>query len=182
MSDTASIDAEQPVEDMVLYEVVERHIAKITLNRPHRKNAIKMPEMNIELGRKLALAEDDDGIKVIILAATGSDFCSGEDVTRTPVESFGLKKGERLPQSRRVRGISRSRHDADLLRCDKTVIAAVQGAAFGLGFNMALQCDLIVAAENARFSRRQTRIGFGGMDMLLPIVMLKLGINRGYEI
>jgi enoyl-CoA hydratase len=62
------------------------------------------------------------------------------------------------------------------------VIAAVQGGALGLGFNIALQCDLIVAADTARFARRQTRIGFAGFDMLLPIVLLKLGINRGYEV
>jgi enoyl-CoA hydratase len=182
MTQTSHDDEEQPVDDMVRYETVDRHIAKITLNRPHRKNAIKMPEMNEELGRKLRRAEDDDEIKVIILAGAGTDFCSGEDVTRTPVESFGLKRGERLPQSRRIRGISKTRGTADLLRADKTIIAAVQGAAFGLGFNLVLQCDLVVAAQDARFSRRQTRIGFGGMDTLLPIVMLKLGINRGYEV
>src|SRR5262249_41684429 len=69
-----------------------------------------------------------------------------------------------------------------LLFSDKTIIAAVQGAAYGLGFNISLGCDLIIAADDASFSRRQTRIGFGGFDMLLPVVLLKLGINRGYEI
>ena len=80
MTQTSHDDEEQPVDDMVRYETVDRHIAKITLNRPHRKNAIKMPEMNEELGRKLHRAEDDDEIKVIILAGAGTDFCSGEDV------------------------------------------------------------------------------------------------------
>jgi enoyl-CoA hydratase len=176
--------AERPPEtDMVLYEVIDEHIARITLNRPHRRNAILMPDMNIELHEKFEVAQDDDAIKVIVLAATGPHFCSGEDVNRVPVETFGLKKGERLPQSRRIRGIVKGRTDGPgLLTCDKTVIAAVQGAAFGLGFNLALSCDMIIAADDALFSRRQTRIGFGGFDMLLPVVLLKLGINRGYEV
>src|SRR3954447_25408629 len=89
----------QTPEDMVLYDVVEPHIARITFNRPHRRNAILTPDMNIEFAKKLQRAEDDDDIKVIILAGAGEHFCSGEDVTRVPVESFGLKKGQRLPQS-----------------------------------------------------------------------------------
>ena len=170
-------------DDMVLYEVLDRHIARITLNRPHRRNAILMPDMNLELHDRFRQAEDDDDVKVVVLDATGPHFCAGEDVNRVPVETFGLKKGERLAQSRRIRGIVKGRTDGpNLLQCDKTVIAAVQGAAFGLGFNIALQCDLIIAADDAMFSRRQTRIGFGGFDMLLPVVLLKLGINRGYEI
>jgi enoyl-CoA hydratase len=173
----------EPVEDMVLYEMVDDHVARITLNRPHRKNAIKMPEMNEELTRKVERACDDDAVKCIVLAATGTDFCSGEDVSRVPIENYGLKKGQRLPQSYRMRGMSKQQSvGPNLLRCDKTVIAAVQGNALGLGFNIALQCDLIIAADNAKFARKQTRIGFAGFDMLLPIVLLKLGINRGYEV
>jgi enoyl-CoA hydratase/carnithine racemase len=174
---------EQAVEDMVLYDVVDRHVAKITLNRPHRRNAILTPEMNIEFGRKLLRAEDDDDIKVIILAGAGSHFCAGEDIGRVPVESFGLAKGKRLPQSPRIHGIQKIQQQSmSLLRCDKTVIAAVQGGAYGLGFNLALCCDLMIAADNAFFARRQSRIGFAGFDMLLPVVLLKLGINRGYEV
>ena len=186
MADTDQAAPEQQredPEDMVLYDVVERHIVRLTLNRPHRRNAILTPEMNEQLKTKLEMAQDDDDVKCIILAGAGKDFCSGEDVSRVPVETYGLKKGQRLPQSYRIRGMSRAQSQgANLLRCDKTVIAAVQGAAYGLGFNLALSCDLIIASEGAVFSRRQTRIGFGGFDMLLPVVLLKLGINRGYEV
>jgi enoyl-CoA hydratase len=187
MADTDQAAPEQQrredPEDMVLYETVERHIVRLTLNRPHRRNAILTPDMNDRLKVLLEQAQDDDDVKCIILAGAGKDFCSGEDVGRVPVETYGLKKGQRLPQSRRIRGMSRAQSQgANLLRCDKTVIAAVQGAAYGLGFNLALSCDLIIASEGAIFSRRQTRIGFAGFDMLLPVVLLKLGINRGYEV
>ncbi|MGE0881288.1 MAG: enoyl-CoA hydratase/isomerase family protein [Acidimicrobiia bacterium] len=185
MSESASKTehpSDERPEDMVLYEMVDEHVVKITLNRPHRKNAIKMPEMNLELHRRFIEASDDDNVKCIILAATGTDFCSGEDVTRVPVEAYGLKKGEKLPQSYRIRGMSKQQEAFNILRCDKTVVAACQGAAYGLGFNFALQCDMIIAAEGATFSRRQTRIGFAGFDIMLPLVMMKLGINRAYEV
>lgn len=173
----------QAPEDMVLYDVVERHIAKITLNRPHRRNAMLTPDMNIAMADQLDRAEDDDDIKVIILAGAGSYFCAGEDIGRVPVETFGLKKGQRLPQSPRIHGIQKIHSQSmRLLKCDKTVIAAVQGGAQGLGFNLALCCDLLIAADDASFARRQSRIGFAGFDMILPITLLKLGINRGYEV
>lgn len=175
----ASSPSPEP-EELVLYEVVEPHIARITLNRPHRRNAILTPDMNVQMKQQFERAEDDDDVKVIILAGAGDFWCAGEDITRTPVESFGLKKGERLPQSRRIRGVSRPK--LDILRCDKVVIAAVQGGAIGNGFRLALACDLIVAAENAQFSRVNSRIGFASYDGILPVLLLKLGINRGYEL
>lgn len=116
----------------------------------------------------------------MILTGAGEHFCAGEDVSKTPVETFGLEKGKRLPQSYRIRGITEHLEE-DFLGADKTFIAAVRGAALGLGFKLALSCDLIVAAEGASFGRPQTRIGLGGFDMMLPVVLLRLGVNRGYE-
>jgi enoyl-CoA hydratase/carnithine racemase len=184
VSDTQQDTSSQPesAESMVLYEIVEPHIAKVTLNRPHRRNAMLTPQMNEELEARLREAEDDDSIKVIILAGSGTHFCSGEDVTRTPVESFGLKRGEKLPQSPRIHGIARHSAMLRLRNWDKTIIASVQGGAYGFGFSLVINCDLIIAAEGAKFSRPQSRIGFAGFDMMLPVFLLKLGINRGYEV
>ena len=175
--------AEKPAEEMVLYEKVDRHIAKVTLNRPEKGNAILAGVMDDELRRKFDMAQDDDEVKVVVLAGNGRHFCSGEDVRRMPVETYGLKKGERLPQSFRMAGAARSveRNRTTILYSSKTTIAACQGACLGAGFRMALTCDLIVAADNAYFGRRQSRIGFAGFDTLLPVTLLKLGINRGYE-
>jgi len=104
-------------------------------------------------------------------------------VRRMPVESYGLRKGQKLPQSVRMRGAAKSVEETRraILYGSKTTIAAVQGAALGMGFRLALTCDLLVAADNAFFGRRQSRIGFAGFDTLLPVTLLKLGINRGYE-
>jgi enoyl-CoA hydratase/carnithine racemase len=173
-------DEDTTTENWVLYEVPERHIAKITLNRPERRNAIQFPDMSHRLMEAVERAEDDDDIKVVILTGAGEHFCAGEDVRKTPVETFGLEKGKRLPQSLRIRGITRNLDD-DFMLSDKTVVAAVRGAALGLGFKLALECDLIVAADDATFGRPQTRIGLAGFDMMLPVLLLRLGINRGYE-
>src|SRR5947207_8333266 len=105
MSDPQSTPVAEPPpvrDDLVLYEIVEPHIAKITLNRPERRNAILSPDMNNQLYEKFQLAQDDDAVKVIILAGAGPHFCAGEDVRRVPVEPFGLKKDQRSPQSYRI--------------------------------------------------------------------------------
>jgi enoyl-CoA hydratase/carnithine racemase len=76
----------KPVEDLsnsVLYEVVEDHICKITLNRPERRNAIAVPDMSELLAKYLERAQDDDRVKVIVLGANGQDFCAGEDTRRS---------------------------------------------------------------------------------------------------
>lgn len=175
---------DKPAEEMVLYEILEPHIAKITLNRPERRNAILSPEMNIEMAKKFEMAEDDDSVKVIILAGNGPDFCSGEDNRRVPVEGFGLKKGERLPQSYRMRGITKQFNmlHEHMLFGSKTIIAACQGGVIGQGFGFVMTVDLIVASENAYFSRRQSRIGFASFEVQLPLTLLRCGINRGYEL
>jgi enoyl-CoA hydratase len=178
---------ERPEEDLsksVLYEVVEDHICLITLNRPQRRNAIVTPVMNELLAQHLERAQDEDRVKVIVLRANGPDFCAGEDTRKTPVEAFGLKKGSRLPQSVRMRQMRKTYESMQkgLIWGDKVTIAACQGNVMGLGFSYSLACDMLVAADDARFARRQSRIGFAAFDGQMPIALLKLGLNRGMEV
>lgn len=176
-------DGRSYADGLILYEELEDHIAAITLNRPDKRNAILTPIMNLGLYEALVTAQDDDNIKVIILRGAGEHFCAGEDLSHTPVEDFGLGKSRRLPQSRRIRGITKLEDAGNaLIYSDKTVIVACQGAAAGLGFRLALSSDIVVAGESAYFSRPQSRIGLAGLDMLLPVLLLRLGINRGYEL
>ncbi|MBD9562236.1 enoyl-CoA hydratase/isomerase family protein [Pseudomonas sp. PDM09] len=177
-------NTEEDLSQSILYEVIDGHIARITLNRPHRKNAIVTPDMNDMLAQAFAKAQDDDEIKVIILAGNGSDFCSGEDTKKMPVEAFGLKKGGRLGQSKRMRGI-RKLLDSTLTGTiwgDKVVILAAQGAVLGQGFSFAMTADILILSEDAYVARRQSRIGFAGFETQLPMTMLRLGLNRGMEI
>jgi enoyl-CoA hydratase/carnithine racemase len=122
-------------------------------------------------------------VKVIILTGQGKHFCSGEDTRRVPVETYGLAKDKRLPQSKRMRGIRRTYETLQrgLIWGDKVTIAACNGAVMGLGFEVALACDLIVAADNAQFARRQSRMGFSSYDGQLPLMLMKMGMNRGLE-
>jgi enoyl-CoA hydratase/carnithine racemase len=176
--------AAEDLSNSVLYDVIEEHICRITLNRPQRRNAIVTPDMNQLLAKLLERAQDDDRVKVVILAANGKDFCAGEDTRRVPVEAFGLKKGSRLPQSIRMREMRKTYESMQrgLIWGDKVVIAACQGAVMGLGFSYALACDLLVASADARFARRQARIGFAAFDGQMPIALLKLGMNRAMEV
>jgi enoyl-CoA hydratase len=169
-------------ESWVRYEVIEPHIAQITLNRPERRNAILSPGMHELMERRLREAEHDDEVKVVILAAEGRDFCSGDDVRRLPIEAAGLRKGSKLPQTARIANARRlHRHLANWLEFPKTVIAACQGATLGAGMNLALAADILVVSESMYLARRQARIGFAGFSTAMPLALLKLGPNRGYE-
>ena len=180
----AKTEKPEDLSQSVLYEVVEDHICLITLNRPQRRNAIVTPDMNELLAQQLERAQDEDRVKVVVFRANGPDFCAGEDTRRTPVEAFGLKKGSRPPQSVRMRQMRKTYESMQkgLIWGDKVVIAACQGNVMGLGFSYALACDMLIAADDACFARRQSRIGFAAFDGQLPIALLKLGINRGMEI
>jgi enoyl-CoA hydratase len=174
-----SIDKElspEEIDNLVLYEKVDKHIALITLNRPERLNAMLAPDSFQELGRKIERAEDDDEIKVIVLTGAGRAFCGGVDLRRTPVEAAGLRPGQRLPQSRRMHAMKGRR--GDLLMCDKTIIAAVKGPCVAAGMSYAMAADLIVASEDATFAEPESRIGFAGFSPNFPLMALKIGVNR----
>jgi enoyl-CoA hydratase/carnithine racemase len=98
--------------------------------------------------------------------------------------AFGLKKGGRLGQSKRMRGI-RELLDSTLgstLWGDKVVILAAQGAVLGQGYSFAMTADLLILADDAYVSRRQSRpIGFAGFETQLPMTLMRLGLNRGME-
>ncbi|BBX41929.1 enoyl-CoA hydratase/isomerase family protein [Mycobacterium simiae] len=169
-------------ENWVRYEVVEPHIAQITINRPERRNAILSPGMHHLFKEWLDRAEDDDEVKVVVLLAEGKDFCSGDDVRRLPVEEAGLRKGERLPQTARLGNARRlHRHLTNWLEFPKTVIAGCQGATLGAGMNLALAADILVVSDDMYLARPQARIGFAGFSTAMPLALLKLGPNRGYE-
>lgn len=183
MGETAQgADGLEVDDDWVRYEVVEPHIAEITINRPDRRNAILSPDMHDLFKDRLDRAEADDDVKVVVLAAAGKDFSSGDDVRRLPIEKAGLNKGKRLPQTARLANARRlHRHLTNWLEFPKTVIAACQGATLGAGMNLALAADILVVSDDMYLARPQARIGFAGFSTAMPLALLKLGPNRGYE-
>lgn len=132
----------------------ESGVATITLNRPDAGNAIT-PDQRNRLVEMFAQASEDLSVRVVVLTAVGErHFCTGADlrVSRTPKSS----RPEGAPEQTMgdiARNIRRGaqRLVTAIIDCDKPVIAAVNGTAAGLGAHLALACDLIVAADNARF-------------------------------
>ena len=140
----------------VLLEV-ENQIAVITLNRPERRNAINQ-QMLIRLYDALDAVTVRDDVRVIIITGNGPSFCAGLDLGAIGKENLFDPRGDGsdLP---------------DLMRaCNKPIIAAVNGHAITGGFELALNCDFIIAAENAQFSDTHVRVGIHpgwGMTQLL---------------
>lgn len=171
---------EKPLDETVLYEKLTKDIVALTLNRPHVHNALYPPDQFNEVSRKIAMAVDDDDVKVIILRGAGKSFCSGDDLNLAPYDTYGGAPGTRPSQRVRVKavltwlnGMYRS-----LLYCPKTIICQAHGWTIGVGLAMLMCCDMAIAAESALFSQRQQRVGFSGLSMGWQFVQL---MTVGYK-
>jgi len=157
-------------ESPVLLDV-DGPIATITLNRPHRKNA-QTAEGWAMLFDHLRTISYDDSIRAVVLTGAGGAFCAGADVS-------GVPGGHPLT---RVRNISRTPEALHSL--NKPVIAKVEGAAVGAGWNMALCCDFVVASSTAKFSqifaKRGLNIDFGGAWLLPRLAGLQQAKRLAY--
>lgn len=129
-------------------------IVTITLNRPERLNALA-GYMRRDLAEALEEAGSDPHIRVVVLNGEGRAFCAGGDVhymaelvERGEAEEFARLLGA----ARRV--ILAIRH------MTKPVVASIEGACAGAGFNLALACDLRIASANATFSQSFVKLGF----------------------
>src|SRR6476660_9065384 len=133
----------------VLYEV-DGHVATITLTRPHRRNAISVP-MLVQLGEAIERVERDRGVRCAILTGAGVGFCAGLDI-KDAMAGTGIGGGGSLGGGRV--GPKKSRKSdlptITLHEMNTPIIAALNGAAAGYGLDLALGCDLRVAAQSAR--------------------------------
>jgi len=131
---------------------VMNYVATIRLNRPEALNSVD-PEMRVELHRTWERVRTDPSIRVAILTGAGDRaFCTGSDLKKTmpAAESYAEQTfGPSAP----------SAFHAGLERCDKPLIAAVNGYAMGGGMELALACDIRVCSENAQFALSEVRIG-----------------------
>jgi enoyl-CoA hydratase/carnithine racemase len=149
-------------------------VVTVTLNRPARKNAINgaMWDELIELFDEIAASRDD---RVVVLTGAGDAFCSGADLSEA--ESGPPQVGRGLWAMRRTARVAIRLHDLP-----QPTIAAVNGVAVGYGCNLALGCDLVVAAATARFSEIFVRRGLaldGGGSWLLPRL---IGLHKAKEL
>jgi 2-(1,2-epoxy-1,2-dihydrophenyl)acetyl-CoA isomerase len=168
-----------PPELSTLRIEIDGEIGTLTLDRPDSFNAMS-PEMILELGTAFAWFADQAPLRGLIVTGAGGAFCSGGDIN-------GFKAGvedDSIDLPAQVRRGAEALHTAivDLRRIPYPVIAAVNGAAAGAGFSLALACDIRIAADNAFVACAYGRIGAspdGGMTYFLPRVV---GPSRALEI
>jgi enoyl-CoA hydratase/carnithine racemase len=154
---------------------VQDGVGTILLNRPERKNAFTL-EMIDEWAAVLRKARTDPEVRTIILTGAGDGFCSGVDLG-----AFSAGGSEPMEVKRnlteRIHRVALALQDLD-----KPVIAAVKGVAVGAGMDMALMCDIRLAARSARFLEGYIRVGLipgdGGCYFLPRLV----GTARALEL
>ncbi len=149
-------------------------VALVTLDRPDARNALDLA-MRAELSDVVTRVRDDDAVKALVIAGAGGAFCAGGDLK-------SLSEAKR-PADRNRDRIRRLHHWFEqLVNLEKPVVAAVDGPAFGAGFNLALAADFILASPRARFCAVFGRIGLvpdlGGFFLLPRIV----GLQRAKDI
>jgi len=147
-------------------------VATVTINRPERKNAITLP-MRQDFQTVFQSLEDDNEVRVIILRGAGTDFSAGADVGEM---GEGGVRGSML-KSRVLRRMVKA-----VAYTNKPVIAAVEGVCIGMSFALALACDFIVTADNARFQFAFRHIGLA-MDAAAGWLLERhVGVMRAKEI
>ncbi|MDO8392356.1 MAG: enoyl-CoA hydratase [Actinomycetota bacterium] len=158
---------------VVLYAVSER-IATITLNRPEARNALSS-EVLRALPRAMREADADDDVDVIILTGADPAFCAGLDLRElgSTAGNLGATGADGKPNADGVRG--------PFPRVRKPLIGAVNGVAVTGGFELALNCDFLIASDRAKFGDTHARVGVmpgWGLTVLLPQA---IGVRRARE-
>ena len=172
---TSNLPAWQPqaIYSDILYDAAEG-IARITINRPGRRNAFR-PETVTQLIDAFHRAHHDNAIGAIILTGAGSEaFCSGGDQTVRGAEGYidegGTPHLNVLDLQMQIR------------RCPKPVVAMVAGFAIGGGHVLHLVCDLTIAADNARFGQTGPRVGSFDAGLGAGLMARTIGLKRAKEI
>src|SRR2546421_2378714 len=144
---------------------VDASVETITLNRPEKLNALN-PEMHAQLRAALERAADDPQIRALLITGAGRGFCTGQDLAERDVSAgaapidLSVSLGSHYnPLVRRLRALP------------KPIVCAVNGVAAGAGANIALACDLVLAARSASFVQAFSKLGLvpdAGGSYFLP--------------
>jgi len=145
--------------DPVLVDVTDG-VATITLNRPEKRNVLD-PVLFAELARAFVQFDERDDVRAILLTGAGESFCAGADLSGG-TEVFrreGFERFRELSRETSAEAASESDVDVDPRRLLTPVIAAVNGVAAGGGLTLALQCDIVIVADDATLALPFVRRG-----------------------
>lgn len=148
---------------VILSELTEQGVLVLTLNRPEHHNAWTL-EMELLYNELFDRADSDPDVRAVVLTGAGRSFCPGMDMSVLDGASSGARPWPTDQLPARIRP----------MLLDKPVVAAVNGACAGIGFNQALMCDVRFAAPNARFAAAFSRRGLvaeDGVSWLLPRIV-----------
>ncbi len=140
------------MSDRVLCSV-QHGIARITLNRPEKRNALDR-EMVAGIRQALAETAENSEVRVVVLTGAGKDFCSGADLAALQqMQEAGVM--EHLSDAHRMADLF-----LDMRRHPRLIIAIVRGRALAGGCGVATAADIVLAEESAQFGYTETKIGF----------------------
>lgn len=168
------VPADPVPADPVLYDVSDR-IATITLNRPDARNALSSEVLRL-LPQLMRDAEGDPGVDVLVLTGTDPAFCAGLDLKELGASGSNLGGGSGADGSHNRDGVR-----GPFPKLTKPLIGAINGVAVTGGFELALNCDFLVASQRAKFGDTHARVGVmpgWGLTVLLPQA---LGVRRARE-
>jgi 2-(1,2-epoxy-1,2-dihydrophenyl)acetyl-CoA isomerase len=148
------------------------NVAIVTLNRPDKLNAMT-DEMYTRMTELFTGFQTDDSVRAVIVTGAGRAFCSGSDVTSMVNTNVAAGRARMQTRHAMINAIA---------NLEKPVIAAVRGVVAGIGFSIAMACDLIITSDNAKFSQIFKKIGLipdGGSIFFLT---QRIGIARAKEL
>ena len=157
----------------LLFDVADS-VATVTLNRPEKRNAINRTMFD-ELRQAFERIASDKDVRAFVLTGAGDHFCSGADLST--LEENPRTPAEMLARMNDVHDVMRT-----IVYCPKPGIAAVRGYAAGGGANLALACDLVVMADNAKFAELFVKRGLV-VDMSGTFSLPRaVGLHRAKEL
>ncbi len=147
-------------------------VETLTLNYPERRNALAMP-MRRALSEALERIEAEPAVRAVVITGAGGTFCAGGDISGMDATDFAAGR-ERF----------RATHDLvrRLIKLRLPVIAAVEGYAVGAGLSLAMCCDTVVGAEDARFAAGFGRVGLVADLGLLHTLPARIGQGRARQV
>ncbi len=158
----------------LLLETDTRGVAKLTLNRPEKRNALSA-QMIAELTQAASQVAADPAIRVVVLTGAGQSFCAGGDLGWMR-DQMGMDADTRKAEARKLAVMLGA-----LNTLPKPLIGKIQGNAFGGGVGLACICDLAIGVEGVKFGLTETRLGLIPAT-IGPYVLARMGEGRARQV